>query len=144
MDRTEFDRATNRAGRRKAGGPTALSARYDRDTDRVVVELSTGLDVAFPPRLAQGLRRAKPADLDTIEITPSGFGLHFPKLDADLYLPALLEGLFGSRRWMAARFGARGGRARSKAKAAQGNGKLGGRPRKTISERRKWVRGAGK
>jgi len=98
----------------------------------VVIELSTGYEVAFPPRGAQGLERAKPADLDVIEISPSGFGLHFPKLDADLWLPALLEGVFGSRRWMAALLGARGGRAKSKAKAraARVNGKRGGRPRK--------------
>jgi hypothetical protein len=62
----------------------------------------------------------------------------FPKLDADLWLPALLEGVFGSRRWMAARLGARGGKAKSKAKAraARANGKLGGRPRKVRSRRR--------
>jgi hypothetical protein len=71
--------------------------------------------------------------LDPIEISPSGFGIHFPKLDADLYLPALLEGLLGSRAWMAARLGARGGKATSPAKisAARANGRLGGRPRKT-------------
>jgi hypothetical protein len=58
--------------------------------------------------------------------------LHFPKLDADLYLPALLEGLLGSKRWMAARLGKHGGQARSAAKAAASreNGKRGGRPRK--------------
>jgi hypothetical protein len=26
--------------------------------------------------------------------------LHWPKLDADLYAPALLQGIFGSRKWM--------------------------------------------
>jgi hypothetical protein len=30
------------------------------------------------------LEAAKPADLDVIEISPSGLGLHFSKLDADL------------------------------------------------------------
>jgi hypothetical protein len=48
---------------------------------------------------------AKPADLDVIEISPSGLGIHFPKLVADLYLPALLEGFFGSRHWTAAKAG---------------------------------------
>ena len=58
----------------------------------------------------------------------------FPKLDADLYLPALLNGWLGSRRWMAAHMGERGGRARSAAKrtASRENGKLGGRPRKAV------------
>jgi Protein of unknown function (DUF2442) len=132
-----FDLATKRGERRRAHEPTAVAARYDRPRDRVVIDLSTGYEVAFPPRRSQGLERAKPADLETIEISPSGFGLHFPKLDADLWLPALLEGVFGSRRWMAARLGSRGGKAKSKAKAraARANGKLGGRPRKAATRR---------
>ena len=67
-----------------------------------------------------------------IEISPSGLGLHFPELDADLYLPAVLEGFLGSRRWMAAQLGKAGGRVSSEAKTAavRENGKLGGRPKK--------------
>jgi len=83
------------------------------------------------PDDAQGLEHATPAGLSTIEITPSGLGIHFPKLDADLYLPALLEGFLGSQKWMAARLGAAGGKSKSAAKrsAARANGALGGRPR---------------
>jgi hypothetical protein len=134
----EFELATKRAERRRTGEPTAVAARYDPERDRVVVELSSGYEVAFPPRRAQGLEKAKSSDLDVIEISPSGFGLHFPKLDADVWLPALLDGVFGSRKWIAARLGARGGKAKSKAKAraARADGKLGGRPRKVRSRRR--------
>jgi hypothetical protein len=69
--------------------------------------------------------------LNKIEISPSGYGLHFPKLDADLYPPSLLEGAFGSERWMDSRMGMRGGKSRSAAEttAARENGKKGGRPR---------------
>jgi len=128
----EFELATKRAERRRTSEPTAVEAHYDPDRSRIVIKLSTGDKVVFPPQRAQGLEGAKPSDLDVIEISPSGFGLHFPKLDADLWLPALLEGVFGSRKWIAARLGARGGRVKSKAKAkaARANGKLGGRPRK--------------
>jgi hypothetical protein len=134
----EFDRANERGARRRADGPAAVAARYDAKRDRVVVALTSGGEIAFPPRRAQGLERAKPSDLAVIEISPSGLGLHFPKLDADLWLPALLEGVFGSRQWMAARLGARGGKVKSKAKtrAARANGKLGGRPRKAKPRRR--------
>jgi hypothetical protein len=131
----DFDRASARAAQRRRTGPTAVAARYDRRTDRVVISLGSGLEVAFSPRDAEGLERAKPADLAPIEISPSGLGLHFPQLDADLYLPALLEGFLGSKRWMAARLGERGGRATTAAKAAasRANGKRGGRPRKRAS-----------
>jgi hypothetical protein len=128
----EFSAATRRATRRRAAGPIAVAARYDRRRDRVVVNLDTGLELEFPPHRAQGLEAAAPADLTEIEISPSGFGIHFPRLDAHLYLPALLQGVFGSRSWMATQLGAAGGKARSvaKAAAARSNGKRGGRPRK--------------
>jgi hypothetical protein len=68
-----------------------------------------------------------------LKITPSGLGVYFPRLlDTDFYIPALLEGIFGSQKWMAARLGAKGGRVKSLAKsaAARANGRLGGRPPK--------------
>ncbi len=112
--------------------PRAVSAHYDRRVSRVVVSLDSGLELAFPPHMAEGLSEAKPADLARIEISPTGLGLHFPALDADLYLPALLEGVFGSPSWMAGLMGKRGGKSRSEIKqgAARRNGRLGGRPRR--------------
>jgi hypothetical protein len=67
---------------------------------------------------------------EKIEISPNGMGLHWPQLDADLYVPALIEGAFGSRRWMQ-HIGELGGSARSaaKAKASRENGTRGGRPK---------------
>jgi hypothetical protein len=128
----EFANAVKRAERRLRTGTLAVAARYDRRSKRIVIRLSSGLDIAFAPRDAQGLQNAKPDQLNLIEISPSGLGIHLPKLDADLYLPALLEGLLGSREWMAARLGAHGGKATSPAKisAARANGRLGGRPKK--------------
>ena len=113
--------------------PRAIHARYDRRISRVVIGLDNGLELAVPPRLAQGLERATPAELAVIEISPLGDGLHWPTIDADLYVPALLRGVFGSKNWMASHLGAAGGRARSesKAAAARENGRKGGRPRKS-------------
>jgi hypothetical protein len=133
MDITdEFEAANRRAAAKKATFPAAVSVRYDRRVARIVISLASGLELAFPPKHAQGLEHAHPADLADAEITPSGLGIHFPRLNADLYLPALLEGFLGSRRWMAAEIGKIGGKASSDAKAtaARQNGKLGGRPKK--------------
>jgi Protein of unknown function (DUF2442) len=116
--------------KRAAGHATA--ARYDAPTERLVVSLHNGIDLAIPVRLVEGLAGADPADLAEIEITPAGLGLHWPRLDADIYVPGLLTGVFGSRRWMAAQLGAQGGRSSTPAKAAaaRANGAKGGRPRK--------------
>ncbi len=110
----------------------AIAARYDRCANRVIVRLHSGLELAIPTHLVEGLTDATPDALAEIEVSPSGLGLHWPRLDADLYVPALLEGQFGSKQWMASQLGAAGGRSRSQAKshASRANGAKGGRPRK--------------
>ncbi len=127
----ELEQANARGARRREEGPVAVAVRYDKRVHRVVVALSSGIEIGFLPHATQGLETARPADLDPIEISPSGLGLHFPKLDADIYLPALLEGVLGSRHWTAAKLGQRGGSVRSAAKAlaARENGRRGGRPK---------------
>jgi hypothetical protein len=135
MESAEFERAKAQARKMQTSTPRVVAARYDRRLGRVVLSLSSKVDVMFAPEDAQGLEKATPAELEKIEVSPSGLGIHFPRLDADLYVPALLEGFLGSRAWMAARLGEKGGRSRSaaKRKAAKKNGKLGGRPRKRVA-----------
>ncbi|PYT95280.1 MAG: DUF2442 domain-containing protein [Acidobacteria bacterium] len=130
--RDNFELANQRAKELQTSFPKAVSARYDRKNRRIEIQLSSNLNVSFSPRHAQGLGEATSSQLQEIEISPSGFGIHFPKLDADLYLPAILQGFLGSQKWMASRLGQAGGKSRSAAKkaASRANGKLGGRPRK--------------
>ena len=124
--------AEKRMQARLKSQPHAVSVHYDRRGGRIVVGMSNGLELGVPVSLAEGLAGARLADLADVEISPTGLGLHWPRLDADLYLPALMEGIFGTRRWMARVMGKAGGRSTSSAKqaAARENGKLGGRPRK--------------
>jgi hypothetical protein len=128
----KFEAANRRGIAKKVAFPAVVAARYDRRIGRIVLTLDTGLDLAFSPHLAQGFASARPADLDVMEISPSGLGVHFPKIDADLYVPSLIEGFLGTKRWMAAQSGRVGGKAVTPAKAvaARENGKLGGRPKK--------------
>src|SRR4051794_29033928 len=116
-------------------GPVAIAARYDRRRRQIVVSLRNRVEFAFPPDIAEALAGAPTRALADIEISPAGLGLHWPRLDVDLYVPALLAGVFGTKRWMAAQLGALGGRKRSEAKAvaSRENGKRGGRPRKQVS-----------
>jgi len=128
----EIEAANERAAALVARMPTATAARYDRRIHRLVIDLSSGISISFRPQDAQGFEQAKPEQLTKIEISPSGLGLHFPDIDADIYVPGLLEGFLGSRHWAAARLGKAGGSATSPAKTAavRANGKLGGRPKK--------------
>lgn len=112
----------------RATHPHAASARYDRKNDRIVVELTNGATFAFPPRLVEGLAEANADELAEVELLGGGFGLHWETLDVDYTVPGLVNGVFGTAKWMAAR----AGRATSlaKAAAARANGAKGGRPRK--------------
>lgn len=134
VSREKFELANRRTRNLQTSLPRALSARYDRKTGHIVIHLSSKLILSFSPRDVEGLENARPSELDQIEISPSGFGVHFPKLDADLYIPGLLDGALGSKSWMASRLGQIGGRSRSRAKktAARANGRLGGRPRRAV------------
>jgi Protein of unknown function (DUF2442) len=113
----------------------AIKAWYAADTDRIFIELNTDIIMGFPSQRLQGLEDATPRQLAEVEVTPSGYGLHWESLDVDLGVPELVAGLFGSKAWMS-ELGRQGGKSKSaaKAQASRDNGKSGGRPRKTASE----------
>lgn len=132
---TQAFKAARTRGEARLRGPRAESAHYDPARDRVIIRLTTGVEIGFAPSDAEGLQSATQKELADIEVEAFGLGIHFPQLDADLYVPALLEGVLGSKTWMAARLGAAGGRTRggAKAEAARINGQRGGRPRKAAA-----------
>lgn len=124
--------AANLRGAETMQGPRAISAAYDKDRNSLCITLTTGTYIGFPVAQLEGLSDADPLKVANVIVEPPGLGLHWPELDVDLYVPALLEGVFGSRKWMASQLGAAGGGSTSEAKAASArlNGKKGGRPRK--------------
>ncbi len=130
----DIETANKRGNKRLYQESQAIAAHYDENTGRVMVTLGRGIDLSLTPSEIEGLQTASADALSEIEISPSGFGLHFPKLDADLFVPALLDGITGSKAWLAAVMGQTGGKSRTdaKARASRENGKLGGRPRKQM------------
>lgn len=128
----ELEAAEARGREMLTSEPRAATARYDRASGRVVIELVNGCSYAFPARLVQDLQGAGEEDLAQIAVEGLGFDLHWPALEVDLYVPALLAGVFGTRDWMTRELARRAGRATSPAKAAaaRANGAKGGRPRK--------------
>ena len=129
IDEATYAKANERGARVLARGPLATAAKYE--AGRIHVELNNGCAFEFPVEQAQGLAGAKVMDLRIIEIQSRGLGLHWPTLDADLYVPSLVKGILGSKQWMA-QIGTAGGKTSTvaKAAAARANGKRGGRPKK--------------
>ena len=80
--------------------PRAISAHYEIETGKIVIHLRDGSVFMFPHHLGQGLASASAEDLEAIEITPSGYGLHWEALDVDLSVPSLLKGIYGTHAWM--------------------------------------------
>lgn len=127
-----FAAAEARGREMLATEPRALSARYTRRTGRVTVKLVNDCTYIFPAQLVQDLQSASPDDLAQIEVDGLGFNLHWPRLDVDLYVPALVAGVFGTVDWINKALARQAGKVRSEAKtkAARENGRNGGRPRK--------------
>lgn len=111
----------------------AVEVYYDQGSYRVVVILSNDTDFRFSPSSVQELAGASPDEIAQVEVSPSGRTLRWKKLDADLSLPGLMMGIFGTKMWMA-HLGREGGQATSpvKAAAARLNGLKGGRPKKAV------------
>jgi len=128
----EIDAAIARAKAYEPYRPRAIAARYRAKDDTIAVKLASGVELTIPRRLLQGLQDADPRDVARVEIDDEGSALRWEALDLDHSVPGLIDGILGTRKWMAA-IGAIGGATRSTAKrvAAQRNGRRGGRPRRS-------------
>lgn len=109
--------------------PRALTVEHIADLNLLIVGLSNQRRLALPVEDVQGLGQATHEQLRNYKLIGRGTGICFPELDVDLYVPALIEGVYGNRRWMA-QLGKKGGSAKTEVKqvAARANGAKGGRP----------------
>lgn len=133
----QHQEAKRRGERQMVTEPQAKRASYDAPTERLVVELSSGVTLLVPAKLLQGLGSAAAEELAQVSLGPRGASLHWEKLGVDFSLIGLIAGVLGTRAWMT-ELGRRGGSARSAAKsaAARANGKKGGRPEKAAQQLR--------
>ena len=95
-----FEEATKRGKESLKTEVQAHSARYDRKTKRLVIELKNGATILIPCELIQGLRDAEPKDIAAVELGPRGASLHWEKLDQDFTVGGLVRGIYGTKRWM--------------------------------------------
>lgn len=127
----EIAQARQQGQQTQASEPRAAAAWYEPHTERVFIELRNGVIIGVPKDLLPGLAGASLEIIREVQVTPSGYGLHWDTLDLDLGVPQLVAGLYGTKAWMG-ELGRQGGQSRSvaKVKASRENGKRGGRPRK--------------
>jgi Protein of unknown function (DUF2442) len=126
----QFAAARAHETRERKAGRRAISASYDRQTGRVMIELTSGFVFGFPTRAIPQLAKVSPDVLATVAITPGGSGLHWEVLDVDLSVPGLLLSSVGHADKVRelARLAGRASTP-AKAAAARANGAKGGRPR---------------
>lgn len=126
----EFDRMYDEAKRRSEEEAMievhARSARYDKASNRIVLDLSNGATFIFPCDRVEGLSGGAPKDLAKVELWGDGTALHWEKLDVDFSVSGIVAGIFGTRAWMR-KLASAGKRSESKAKRrpALTNGKPG-------------------
>ena len=79
--------------KRSLKAPRAVAARYLPARDRVEIDLASGWSVQVPRAFSARLAKAAPEDCEQVEIVDSGLGLHWPAIDEDWYVPAVIESL---------------------------------------------------
>ena len=114
----------------------AIAVRYDKKSNRIIVDLKTGISFMFPVNLTEELLDASEGELKQVKVLADGFAIYWKALDVALSVPDLLMGIFGSKSWMSkvySEIGRKGGKKTSvaKTKSSRKNGLLGGRPPKT-------------
>jgi hypothetical protein len=130
--RDQIPAARARETRDRRAGLRARSAAYDHARERLVLELTNGVQFAFPVSRIRELRGVAPNILRTVGLDPAGDLVMWPDLDVDLSVPGLIAASF-PRSTAARQLGRKGGSATSDAKAdaARANGAKGGRPRRS-------------
>ena len=133
-DRDRFARARARGQARTQDPSGVVDAVYDADRDTVNLTFRSGGSMTMPRRIIPGLDRVPRSTRGAISVSPAGDALSWRSVNVDVFVPGLVERAFGTRLFAAAT-GQRGGRRRSKTKAAAAkmNGAKGGRPRKRLS-----------
>ncbi|WP_338523629.1 DUF2442 domain-containing protein [Pseudomonas batumici] len=81
-------------------GLYAVKAHFDRLSRRLIIDFHSGVRLEVPTGLVETLDVGSATQLSEIEISPSGLGLYFPQLDADILIAGLLQGVMGSPAWM--------------------------------------------
>lgn len=127
----EMQVATQAARRRERLATKIRAASYDRASDAIRVDMSTGATLIVPRHRILGFAAAAPKELADLAVTPGAEGLWSDTVDDGVLLEQLL--VFAAGETLLGRLGARLNAAiksPARAAASRTNGTKGGRPRK--------------
>ena len=99
MSDEEIDNAIAEA-KNTPGPPAAMKVEFLPEVHLLLLHLKNGQRLAIPVEDLEELAEATDEQLATIELLGPGTGIHFPAFDGNLYVPYLVEGSRGSKRWM--------------------------------------------
>lgn len=107
-----------------------VAVEYDAGGDALRLTLSSGVRLSVPRAEVPPLAKASPEELACVHPGNGGATISQDDLDVDIFVPGLLDRLFGHT--IRVELGRRSGRTSTpaKARAAQKNGSKGGRPKK--------------
>lgn len=95
-----YEAATRRGEEAIKTEKQAHAVRYDQTTNRIILELKNNVTVMLPCDLIQGLSDANPTEIAEVELGARGASLHWEKLDQDFSVNGLVNGIFGTKKWM--------------------------------------------
>jgi hypothetical protein len=84
----------------RAQRPIPVSVRFDPRSSHIVIEFTNTSAFTVPARALQGLEQATDAQLADVELLGET-GLHWDSLDVDYTVSGLMNGVFGSKAFLA-------------------------------------------
>lgn len=104
MTDEEFEAQLEAANRRgleaEVGEVRAVSVRFNRAANELILGLRGGMTLFIPIHLLQGVAGQAPELIERVELSSGGSALHWEELDADFAVQSLAAGSFGTAKWM--------------------------------------------
>jgi len=71
--------------------PAIIGLKIGKDT--LIAAMSDGREMSIPMAWFPNLSTAKKSELKHFEISPDGYGIHWPDIDEDVSVKAFVDGL---------------------------------------------------
>jgi hypothetical protein len=63
------------------------------DDDKITAAMSDGREISIPLAWSSRLLKATPQQRGNLEVSPGGYGIHWPDIDEDISVKAFIDGI---------------------------------------------------